>query len=202
MADARSPETADLRRCDGAPHRSRPTGAVVVTDRDVGAPRYIRLMDADQVALIGAIGGAVGAVTGVTALALQGWQFHLSGPRVRVNLANGLGVPDLDAYLMVEVANVGRLPVTVTSVGVELSNDQHIPFGNINARMHRGPDLPFRLPDGESATWLADPQAVVEGAHSAGATPRVRAFAMLATGKRLRSKQTMNSVEVAMLNQR
>ncbi|MGB7962896.1 MAG: hypothetical protein WCF12_08080 [Propionicimonas sp.] len=176
--------------------------AAVVTDRAVGVPRYIRLMDADHVALIGAIGGAVGAATGVTALALQGWQFHLSGPRVRVNLANGLGVPDLDAYLMVEVANVGRLPVTGTSVGVELSNGRHIPFGNINARMHRGPDLPFRLPDGESATWLADPQAVVEGAHNAGATPRVRAFAMLATGKRLRSQQTMNSVEAAMLNQR
>lgn len=57
--------------------------------------RNIRLMDADQVALIGAIGGAVGAATGVTALALQGWQFHLSGSRVRVGLANGLRVPDL-----------------------------------------------------------------------------------------------------------
>lgn len=160
--------------------------------------------DVDQgtLTVVAAVAGAVGAVTGITALVLQAWQFHLSGPRVRVGVGNGLRPPDMYAVLTVEVTNVGRLPVTVTGVGVAFGDDNNVPFASINARLYQGPDLPLRLPDGESATWVADPVVLAESVARNGGGRQVRAFANLATGKRLRSRRTVDVGHLAALNHR
>lgn len=160
-------------------------------------------MDADLAldwALVGAVTGVFGALTGLTALALQAWQFHLSGPRVKVSLANGFQTPQLSAVLIVEVTNVGRLPVTVAEVGLALSNGKRVPLAALNAHMFSGPAVPERLPDAEAMTWVAGPEEIARVVAQENASPEVRAYVRLATGKRKQSRKKMNVKELSILN--
>src|SRR4051794_19077042 len=55
----------------------------------------------------------IGALTGLAALAAQVWSVALSGPRIKVSVANALPTADLRWVLSVDASNVGRLPVTL-----------------------------------------------------------------------------------------
>lgn len=109
-----------------------------------------------------------------------GWQVYawvLDGRRVRLTLVHGVfgrgGVATglvgrdrlpkdvsqvrsegFDGFevLGVSVTNVGRAPVRIERYGVELTKGgmSHLPVGDL-----MGPDLPFRLPPGETETCYA-----------------------------------------------
>lgn len=143
----------------------------------------------------------VGAITGVTALGLQAWQFHLSGPRVKVTPSNALKTAQMRWAFSLDVTNPGRMPVTVEEVGVLLGGGRKIPLGALNSSLWSGPSLPHRLLDAEAATWLADPVALAHGAISEGSGTDVRVYARLATGKQKRSRRRFDIANLARIAQ-
>ena len=105
--------------------------------------------------------------------------------------------------ISLDVANVGRLPVTIQGVGIVIdipkerrtggllvaafeSNTEpgFIPFG-INRGAAQGPQLPCRVLDGDSETWYFSPQPIALTMVENNALSVVRVYATLATGKRV-----------------
>lgn len=151
--------------------------------------------------LVAALTGLIGAATGVTALALQVWQFQLSGPHVKTNASTGFSTQHQRWGLLLEVVNVGRLPITITSVGVELSDRQHVPLGGMNADFFQGPDLPTRINGGDAARWMVEPDWILLAIANRRVTTAVRGRVDLATGKTVRSKTTQDAAHLASLNE-
>lgn len=152
-----------------------------------------------------------------------GWQIYawmLDGRRVRLTLVHGLfgragaatgrvgrdrlpkdvtqvrrdGFDGLEV-IGVSVTNVGRAPVRIDGYGVELVKGamSFLPVGDAI-----GPDLPFRLPPGETETWYAkadDARALVYATRGiqTGVSDDVRMMVKLGTGD---EKQTRRSVIV------
>ena len=72
---------------------------------------------------------AVGAASGLAALAWRAFEFKWSGPRVRVELALGIGDPTGAGgqwLMIVEATNGGRSAVEVTGWGILLPDDRQI----------------------------------------------------------------------------
>lgn len=147
--------------------------------------------------LLASVAGLVGALTGLTALALQVWQFQLSGPRVKVRVAEGFLTSSGRWALVLEVANIGRLPCTVTSVGVEIPSKHHIPIGGINRANYLGPELPLRIDGGHAEQWMIDPHWILMAFQDLSARPVVRGRATLATGSTKTSKTQKDVARLA-----
>ncbi|WP_028636966.1 hypothetical protein [Nocardioides sp. URHA0032] len=146
----------------------------------------------------------VGALTGIAALCAQVWAHVLSGPRVKVGLANSLPVTPSGPsrwLLSIEASNVGRLPVTVTSFGVSFREGRkwkNMPgFHPPQALMH-GPSGAHRLNDAEAVTWLLDPVPFAKTISDVGVR-NVYGFVNLATGKTIRSRKSFDLVNLASL---
>ncbi|HET6908041.1 MAG TPA: hypothetical protein VFH54_01780 [Mycobacteriales bacterium] len=102
-----------------------------------------------------------GAVTGAVAIAVQVVQFTFSGPRVKVNASANLHSANMLWFLGIGAANVGRAPVTVQSIGVQLGGGKHIPVGALIQPIYSGPPLPHRLEPGDEANWLVQPEPLL-----------------------------------------
>jgi hypothetical protein len=134
-----------------------------------------------------------GAVTGAVAIGVQVVSFVVSGPRVKATASANLHTGNRLWFLGICVANVGRAPVTIQGVGVQLSGNKHIPVGGF-LRAYIGPELPHRLEPGAEASWLVQPEPLLETVRREGEQGVVRVYANLATGKRVFSgtKQDLN----------
>jgi hypothetical protein len=162
------------------------------------------------------------AALGLCLAALSlGWQlasYVLEGRRVRVTLLHGSAGPggfavgpvgpknapnnlnDLIAegfttreVLGVRATNIGRVPATVSRYSVALSRGGFA-FTPIGDAM--GPDLPYRLEPGESATWYADMQdarALVTASRAVASVSRsVRMTVELGTGDKITTKRRLD----------
>ena len=152
----------------------------------------------------------IGAATGLAALTAQVWQAAVSGPRVKVSVTNAVATETWRWWLSIDLTNVGRLPVTVSDVGmmVEVPGKewQKMPAVAMRAAWRSGAELPYRLIDGESVTFMLEPAVVTLGLQDEGARTDVRCYAKLATGKTLcssrRSKKRMDVAVLAESNAR
>lgn len=143
----------------------------------------------------------VGGLTGVAALVTQVWGLALAGPRVKVTVANALITGNGSWVLSLDASNVGRLPVTLLEMGVTFRAGgrwQKAPVGAMPPGSWNGPSAAHRLPDGEAVTWILDPGALAPGIAERGAA-EVHGYVRLATGKVVRSRNTIDVVSLAQL---
>ncbi|RBM16595.1 phosphoribosylamine--glycine ligase [Prauserella sp. PE36] len=157
--------------------------------------------------------GLAGLVLAAMSLGWQIASWLLSGGRVKAKLRHGVigwngtaavvgdvqrdGKPNDIApvraqggngpeVLALEVANVGRAAVTITSYEARLKGTGTA-FGPI--RDHMGPQLPHRLQPGERATWYIEMQSVRALVHAgqviAKGAREVDMAVTLGTGKRV-----------------
>ena len=140
---------------------------------------------ADLVTLVIA---AIGAVTGVAALAIAVIQYYLSGPRIAVEvcaarlgsrgrLVGGSSWSSADSETLsahpglgvaVMAINRGRMPTSISSWGVDVGaghsyQELEVLGGN--------PDLPARIEAGERLTFIAELSNVAAASRIAGRTP-------------------------------
>jgi len=88
---------------------------------------------------------------------------------------------DTNPGILVEVTNIGRLPVSVTEASVGIGPT--IAYGEL--RQPRNPSIPYRLDVGEVARWvfdLSDVLEVVDLAREQGADVTLRARASVGSG--------------------
>lgn len=159
----------------------------------------------------------VGLALAAASLSWQAATHVLTGGRVRVKLrvgamSNGAMVtgppeglsPELLADLAaqgyrrpivaVEVANVGRLPVTVTTW--KLTHERGISYAPIGESI--GKPLPFRLEAGEAETWAVDLQTVISLAQTTVETltsrsgSRIHGVVELADGRSRRTQESLD----------
>jgi hypothetical protein len=144
----------------------------------------------------------VGAATGLAALLAQVWQFVLAGPRVKVSTANAIAT-GAKWWVSIDVTNTGRLPVTIADVGLVVERPGQepgsMPYAGLHPSHRAGPDLPHRLIDGDSVTFLLSPAPVAATLADENARQDVKAYARLGTNKRIESGKRV--VNVAMLAQ-
>jgi len=143
----------------------------------------------------------LGALTGIAALIAQVWHFALSGYRVRVTSSTAFLTAQSQWALSVDVANVGRMPVTINGAGVLFGDDQRIPLihRSYNAPID-GPTFPHRLVDGDSATWVIDPLMILDGLRREGGGHRmVCAYIRLATGEKKTARRSIDIEHIATL---
>lgn len=134
-----------------------------------------------------------GAVTGAVALGVQVVSFVMSGPRVKVAASANLHTGNSLWFLGIGAANVGRAPVTVQGIGVQLDGAKHIPIAAF-LPAYAGPSLPHRLEPRAEASWLVQPEPLLETTQREGEAGVVRVYVNLATGKHVVShtKQDLN----------
>jgi hypothetical protein len=139
--------------------------------RLVTSPTTIVIRDTDTAALVVAV---IGLSLAIASLVWQAATFSLSGPRVRVYLAEGLRNPvtgalmlsPLDAYpahtlqqlqasgfsehvVGVQAVNHGRLAATVVGWSLDFGAGP----SHVNPGDPRNPPLPYRLESHSDATW-------------------------------------------------
>ena len=134
-----------------------------------------------------------GAVTGAVAIGVQVVSFVLSGPRVKVTASANFHTGNRLWFLGIGTANVGRGPVTIQGVGVQLGGGKHIPVGGF-LPAYVGPELPYRPEPGAEATWLVQPEPLLETVRREGEPGVVRVYANLASGTRV-SSQTKQDLD-------
>lgn len=152
----------------------------------------------------------VGAFTGLAALVAQVWSHILSGPRVRVRASNVVADPfqsgDGHLWVGIDLSNLGRLPVTITDVGVVLEtrgNDwRKAPGITFGRNYWTTTQLPHRLRDSESASFFLAAQAAGALVRRESARHSVRVYAQLATGKVVRSRNRIDVVSLGELEVR
>ena len=153
--------------------------------------------------------GVIGTITGALSL---GWNIalhFLTAGRAKVtlrgvwfNVAHYASVPidifdpetpvglDTKPGILVEVANTGRLPVSVTEVSVGIGPT--IAYGEFRPR---NPSIPHRLEVGDVARWvfdLSDVLEVVELARKQGPDVSLRARASVGSGDPRFSKEMID----------
>ena len=131
---------------------------------------------------------AVGAVTGIAALAITVFQYYLMGPRIAVEVSAARLGPssrlvggdswssaDTDTLaahptlgVAVHAINRGRMPTSIANWAVEVGGGMlfrsvDVPGGN--------PDLPTRIEAGERLTFIADLSSVIAAIRVAGQAP-------------------------------
>jgi hypothetical protein len=158
------------------------------------------------------------AIVGSVALGWQVVSYVLAGGRVKANFSPGMigggglitgpasafveSIQSLRAQgydgpvvAVVQVRNVGRLPVTVSgwSVAVKPGGTSFRPIAE-----SLGPALPHRLDAGEAASWAVDMarvKALVDATSSVLKVPpqsmRVRATVSLADGRTVKARGTL-----------
>lgn len=134
----------------------------------------------------------VGALTGVAALLWQAFIWRRSAHRVKVKrsrswVAFGSGGVS-DELLSVQAHNIGASAVTVTGWGVSLGRRA----GGLVVLhpLSFSTQLPHRLEAGAEATFYADSDGTKASASEHGKRGRdLRAFVMLATGKKVYAKR-------------
>lgn len=144
----------------------------------------------------------VGGATGLAALVTQVWGLILSGPRVKVTVANALLTRNGAWALSLDVSNIGRLPVTLLEMGVTFRANgewQKVPLAAMPPDSWDGPEATHRLPDGEAVTWVLEPGIVAHGVAQRGAA-EVHGYVRLATGKVIRSRKAIDVVNLASLH--
>jgi hypothetical protein len=140
---------------------------------------------------------AVGAITGVAALAATWAQFTLSGPRLKVT--GGVAFGGGPWLLAVTVLNEGRMPVTVGQVSLELQSKDHIPIGlELYHGRAQGPAIPLRLEPYSEATWHLPARQLWEGMQQHGHGPAVRPFVTYAD-KRTAARKSIDLAQIASL---
>lgn len=144
----------------------------------------------------------VGAATGVAALVTQVWELVLSGPRVKVAVANAFLTANGAWVLSIDASNVGRLPVTILDMGVTFrarGEWKKAPLGGMPQGSWHGPDGGYRLADGEAAGWFVEPAVLLPGLAQFGVR-EVHGYVRLATGKTVRSHKRIDVPNLASLD--
>lgn len=143
---------------------------------------------------------AVGAITGLGALGATWAQFMLSGPRVKVTAGTAMPTVTQVFVYYVSVENIGRMPVMVHGLGLELPNDAQVPLGVELARGRgRGPDLPRRIEPSDTESWYFDIETTLETLRGERFPTSVRAFAQSGS-KRTYTKRKIDLDKMAELN--
>lgn len=140
----------------------------------------------DALALVGSVGGLIGAGTGAASLI---WTVHhtsQSRARVVVTSANGFHiVPGVGTghYLQVTATNTGGAAIDVRGWGIEISPGRDMA---IFAPVPLSTRLPSRLESGSLANFYADPDSV-RGTASAEkvALSRLRPWVSLGNGEKV-----------------
>ncbi|GAA4717880.1 hypothetical protein APR04_003094 [Promicromonospora umidemergens] len=168
--------------------------------------------------LAGFIVGSLGLLVASLSVGWQAFAWVYDGRRVRVALVHGLHSGRLAAtgkvggdrqprrldqlasggfageeVIGIAVTNVGRATVRIDKYGVALVRGgvSFHPLGN-----SIGPDLPFRLPPGETETWYARMQDAwklihaTKGIHS-DVSPDVRMLVTLGTGDDVKTRHSV-----------
>lgn len=132
----------------------------------------------------------VGALTGLTALLLQLWQFALSSPRIKVTAFQGILISDRVQTIIIQVTNTGRIATTIQSLSIELDWDgPHIPLGAHNRNDYRGPDLPIRLEHLSHEVWTMALKTILDAKTEEVSIHIVRGLVTLSNGKKKRSRK-------------
>ena len=132
----------------------------------------------------------LGAITGLTALCLQLWQFALGGARIKVTASQGFSVNTFKQVLIIQVINRGRIAATVQHVSVELGWDgSHIPLAQLNQSVYIGPDSPIRIEHLAHEVWSVPIAMILEAQTENGPIHIIRALVTLSNGKKRRSRK-------------
>lgn len=132
----------------------------------------------------------LGAITGLTAMGLQLWQFALSGSRIKLVASHGINSTHGGVVMIIDVKNRGRLACTVESVAVELDwGGSTIPLGSLNAGYFAGPNLPARVDHGSNHVWAVPTVHILDGLNEESQGKIVRALITLSNGKKRRSNK-------------
>ena len=136
----------------------------------------------------------LGAITGLTALGLQLWQFVLSGARIKLRVSQGISTHELPItgqlkfFMLITIANHGRIPATVENLSIELAwEGDHIPLGSFSPDLTRGPSLPVRVDSKAQVVWSVSLDSLLEMKKEGAEIDTVRALATLSDGTRIRS---------------
>lgn len=137
----------------------------------------------------------VGATTGIAALGATWAQFTLSGPRLRI--VGGTAYGGGPWLLSVSVTNIGRMPVTIGQVSLELDGGDHIPLGlEISQGRGTGPPIPTRLDPYSEVSWYLPARQLWSGMQQHGYGRKVRP--MVAHGDtKVRAKKTIDIAHIA-----
>jgi hypothetical protein len=165
-------------------------------------------------------GFVIACLSFVVAAFVGGWQVFawlMDGRRVRVALVYGAHTgtaaitgkvrtdgspPDLgqlhwpgslEEVLGISVTNVGRAPVRIDGYGAPIVGG---PVSLNPLADAIGPQLPFRLPPGETEAWyvrMSDVRALISSARAIRETvkPEVRMYVKLGTGDEKHSRRTL-----------
>jgi hypothetical protein len=132
---------------------------------------------------------AISITSLVVACTSLGWnivQFRLSGGRVRVETSFAFGTgafEQLPNMFGLAVRNIGRQPVQVTSIGIELGDGNKAIFGPAVIRETSDP-LPLVLQPGHGGNWYVEAEGVLKLKTERGDVRRWRPFAQLGSGRR------------------
>ena len=148
------------------------------------------------VALIGAITGSIGAITGIAALVWQAFTWRRSTHNVKVTttwayMVHGDEMESLP-YVSVNASNRGSGAVSIVMWGLRFpdgGNAIQLEDLPMNGR------LPHRLEGGASATFLMPVAGVFGNAKERNTDPRrLRGWVQLATGQRVRARRTLAKI--------
>jgi hypothetical protein len=146
----------------------------------------------EALAIIGAITGVVGALTGVASL---GWQVitqRRSGRLVNVTCSYDIPLRG-DDQVAVKVTNAGGAPVTVTNYGVSLDGKERKENLFVTAPAPWSMRLPFSVEPGGQPAELLVPVDGLRHVHQERGIPfrRMRPWVDLGDGRRVYSKRTV-----------
>jgi hypothetical protein len=155
----------------------------------------------ETLAIIGAITGVVGALTGVASL---GWQVVIqrrSGRLVDVTCSYHIpvhgppGAPQFrnDDQVAVKVTNAGGAPVTVTNYGVSMDGKQRKDNLFVMAPVPWSTRLPFSVEPGGQPAELLVPVDELRHVHQERGIPfsRMRPWVDLGDGRRVYSNRSV-----------
>jgi hypothetical protein len=149
----------------------------------------------EALAIIGAITGVVGALTGVASL---GWQVvtqRRSGRLVNVNCSYAIPAygPPGAHQVAITVTNAGGAPVTVTNYGVSMDGKQRKDNVFVMAPARWSTRLPFSIEPGGTPAELLVPVDDLRLEHQERGIPfdRMRPWVDLGDGRRVFSKRAV-----------
>ena len=136
---------------------------------------------------------AIALVLSATSMGIHVWTWSRSGPVVKVKATQGWltysGGGVSDNHVVLTAHNAGRLPVTVTSVGIELPNKEKGSMFSIRTG-HGDSPLPHKLDNGAEGHWFIPTSEVLALCEKHDVRyQKVRGFVTLAGGRRVYAKR-------------
>ena len=157
-------------------------------------------MTVEALAIIGAIAGLIGALTGVASLAWQAVTLRRSGRLVNVTCSHNTsvyGVPNAphrdDDQVTIKVTNTGGAPVTVTNYGVSIDGKNGRNCLIVTKPAPWSTTLPFSLEPGGQPARLSIPVDDLRDKHQQEGLPFSQMWPWVDLGdeRRVYSKQAV-----------